>query len=88
MLVRFTTAADGSDATPGRTDMSRRSGSGAPPEGWDVIVDLAGTPRTPNCWPRPGTDDRHRSHRETGRAPSSPVEHVACASRYRFVGGL
>ncbi|WNV88256.1 isochorismatase family protein [Umezawaea sp. Da 62-37] len=42
VLVRFTTAADGADATPGRTDMSGRAG-GVPPEGWDVVVDeLAG----------------------------------------------
>ncbi|MET1072137.1 MAG: isochorismatase family protein [Umezawaea sp.] len=44
VLVRFTTAADGSDATPGRTDMSGRAG-GTPPEGWDAVVDdLAGHP--------------------------------------------
>lgn len=42
MLVRFTAAADGTDATPGRTDMSGRYG-GPPPDGWDAIVDdLAG----------------------------------------------
>ncbi|MFJ6694989.1 hydrolase [Streptomyces sp. NPDC091272] len=44
VLVRVTTAADGADATPGRTD----AGTGprtAPPEGWDRIVDeLAGHP--------------------------------------------
>lgn len=38
VLVRFTTAADGSDATPGRTDMSGRA-HGPLPEGWDAIVD-------------------------------------------------
>jgi nicotinamidase-related amidase len=44
VLVRFTAAADGSDATPGRTDMSGRSG-GPLPDGWDAIVDdLAGHP--------------------------------------------
>ncbi|HEX6358368.1 isochorismatase family protein [Actinophytocola sp.] len=44
VLVRYTVAADGSDATPGRTDMSRHAGA-APPEGWDAIVDdLAGHP--------------------------------------------
>ena len=43
VLVRVTTAADGSDAAPGRTETPSRSGSR--PEGWDVIVDeLAGHP--------------------------------------------
>ncbi|GHH72869.1 hypothetical protein GCM10018793_10570 [Streptomyces sulfonofaciens] len=37
VLVRVTHAADGSDAMPGRTEQSR--GAGAPPQGWDVIVD-------------------------------------------------
>ncbi|WP_212915123.1 hydrolase [Streptomyces sp. TS71-3] len=41
VLVRVTHAADGSDAAPGRTEQAR--GAGAPPAGWDVIVDdLAG----------------------------------------------
>jgi nicotinamidase-related amidase len=39
VLIRFTTAADGSDGTPGRHDMSGRSGGGVPPQGWDAIVD-------------------------------------------------
>lgn len=44
-LVRFTHAADRSDAAPGRTDMSARFSGGAQPDGWDVIVDeLAGHP--------------------------------------------
>jgi nicotinamidase-related amidase len=38
VLVRFTSAADGSDATPGRTDMSGHA-RGPLPEGWDAIVD-------------------------------------------------
>ena len=38
VLVRFTAAADGSDATPGRTDMSGHA-RGPLPEGWDAIVD-------------------------------------------------
>jgi nicotinamidase-related amidase len=43
VLVRVTSAADGSDATPGRTEAPRRSGT--PPQGWDTIVDdLAGHP--------------------------------------------
>jgi nicotinamidase-related amidase len=43
VLVRVTLAADGSDAAPGRTEVSR--GSFAMPPGWDVIVDgLAGHP--------------------------------------------
>jgi nicotinamidase-related amidase len=36
VLVRVTAAADGADSAPGRTERPRR---GAPPEGWDVIVD-------------------------------------------------
>ena len=41
VLVRVTTAADGADAAPGRTEATPRSGSR--PQGWDVIVDdLAG----------------------------------------------
>ncbi len=43
VLVRVTAAADGSDSSPGRTERPRAAG--APPEGWDVIVDaLAGHP--------------------------------------------
>jgi nicotinamidase-related amidase len=43
VLVRYTSAADGSDGTPGRTDMPRQSR--AMPEGWDAVVpDLAGHP--------------------------------------------
>jgi nicotinamidase-related amidase/predicted MFS family arabinose efflux permease len=43
VLVRVTFAADGSDATPGRTEVSR--GAGSRPAGWDVIIeDLAGHP--------------------------------------------
>ncbi len=43
VLVRITAAADGSGTSPGRTEHPR--GAGAPPEGWDVIVDaLAGHP--------------------------------------------
>lgn len=43
VLVRVSIAADGSDATPGRTEAPRRSGT--PPQGWDVIADdLAGHP--------------------------------------------
>lgn len=38
VLVRFTAAADGSDATPGRTDMSGHA-RGQMPEGWDAIID-------------------------------------------------
>ncbi|WP_037577825.1 hydrolase [Phaeacidiphilus oryzae] len=44
VLVRVTTAADGADWTPGRTDADA-AGGGTPsfPEGWDVISDaLAG----------------------------------------------
>ncbi|MGW1742211.1 isochorismatase family protein [Nocardia sp. NPDC001965] len=43
VLVRMTTAA-GTDATPGRTDMSALAGQQpAPPAGWDEIIpDLAG----------------------------------------------
>lgn len=37
VLVRVTARADGSDATPGRTETPTQPGS--PPEGWDVIVD-------------------------------------------------
>jgi nicotinamidase-related amidase len=39
VLVRFTAAADGADATPGRIGAPRRSGGGAPPEGYDVILE-------------------------------------------------
>ena len=39
VLVRFTTAPDGADATPGRIGAARRSGGGRPPEGYDVILD-------------------------------------------------
>jgi len=43
VLVRVSFAADGSDALPGRTDVTSRSGPYA--EGWDTIVaDLAGHP--------------------------------------------
>src|SRR3954468_20584726 len=43
VLVRVTFAADGADATPGRTEASLPGGPR--PEGWDVIVDeLAGHP--------------------------------------------
>src|SRR3954468_13752672 len=43
VLVRVTFAADGADATPGRTEASRPGGTR--PDGWDVIVDeLAGHP--------------------------------------------
>lgn len=43
VLVRVTSAADGSDAVPGRTDVRRAVGTR--PEGWDAIVDeLAGHP--------------------------------------------
>ena len=43
VLVRVTSAADGADAVPGRTEVPRRSST--LPEGWDVIVDeLAGHP--------------------------------------------
>lgn len=43
VLVRVSRAADGADAVPGRTDVRRPAG--APPQGWDVIVDeLAGHP--------------------------------------------
>jgi nicotinamidase-related amidase len=42
VLVRFTVAEDGSDATPGRADLPRPAGA-TPPEGWDAVVaDLAG----------------------------------------------
>ncbi|MFC0505600.1 isochorismatase family protein [Micromonospora costi] len=42
-MVRVTTAADGSDAAPGRTD--RGPAGGSRPEGWDVLVDeLTGHP--------------------------------------------
>ena len=37
VLVRFTSAADGADATPGRIGAARRGG-GVPPEGYDVIL--------------------------------------------------
>jgi nicotinamidase-related amidase len=43
ILVRVTARADGSDATPGRNELP--AASGAPPEGWDAIVeDLTGHP--------------------------------------------
>jgi nicotinamidase-related amidase/predicted MFS family arabinose efflux permease len=43
VLVRVTTAPDGSDATPGRTEAPPRTGNRPP--GWDTIVDdLAGHP--------------------------------------------
>ena len=43
VLVRVTSAVDGSDAVPGRSEAPRRSGGR--PEGWDAIVDdLAGHP--------------------------------------------
>ncbi|WP_328391759.1 isochorismatase family protein [Nocardia sp. NBC_00416] len=46
VLVRMTAAADGADATPGRTDMSAVARQQpAPPEGWDEIAPgLAGHP--------------------------------------------
>jgi nicotinamidase-related amidase len=37
VLVRVTAATDGADAVPGRTEATRPSG--APPQGWDTIVD-------------------------------------------------
>ncbi|WP_424217146.1 hydrolase (plasmid) [Streptomyces sp. BI20] len=41
VLVRVTTAADGADAVPGRTEAPRRQGP--PPAGWDVLApELAG----------------------------------------------
>jgi len=44
VLVRVTAAADGADATPGRTEGASRSGS-TRPAGWDVLADeLAGHP--------------------------------------------
>jgi len=39
VLVRVTAAADGADATPGRIGAQRRSGGGALPEGFDVILE-------------------------------------------------
>lgn len=43
VLVRVTVAADGADATPGRTEASR--GGAGFPEGWDIVVDeLSGHP--------------------------------------------
>jgi nicotinamidase-related amidase len=43
VLVRVTSAADGSNAMPGRTEF--QGGSGTRPENWDVIIDeLAGHP--------------------------------------------
>ncbi|MEW9534238.1 hydrolase [Microbispora sp. NPDC049125] len=43
VLVRVSIAADGADATPGRTESPGRAGGR--PEGWDVIVDdLGGHP--------------------------------------------
>jgi nicotinamidase-related amidase len=44
VLVRVTSATDGADAVPGRTEAAR-GGAHARPAGWDVIVaDLAGHP--------------------------------------------
>ncbi|MFI6470105.1 isochorismatase family protein [Streptomyces sp. NPDC050516] len=44
VLVRVSFAADGADATPGRTEAGH-GGGGQRPEGWDVIVDeLSGHP--------------------------------------------
>jgi nicotinamidase-related amidase len=91
ILVRFTAAADGADAPPGRTDMSGRSRSW--PEGWDVIVDeLAGHPEdivvTKRNWGSfHGTDlDLHLRRRGvtqivlTGVATSLGVESTARAA--------
>lgn len=91
VLVRYTVGADGADATPGRTDMSGRSG--ALPAGWDVIVDdLTGHPGdivvTKRNWGSfHGTDlDLHLRRRGvtqvvlTGVATSLGVESTARAA--------
>lgn len=91
VLVRVTARADGSDATPGRTDTPRRS---APmPDGWDLIVDdLAAHPEdltvTKRNWSAfYGTDlDLHLRRRGitqivlTGIATSIGVESTARAA--------
>jgi nicotinamidase-related amidase len=91
VLVRVSTASDGSDATPGRTETPRRGGT--PPEGWDEIVeDLAGHPEditvTKRNWGAfHGTDlDVHLRRRGvtqvvlTGVATSIGVESTARAA--------
>jgi nicotinamidase-related amidase len=85
VLVRFTTSADGSDATPGRTDMSGRA-HGPLPLGWDAIVDdLVVTKR--NWGSFYGTDLDLRLRRRgvtqvvlTGIATSLGVESTARAA--------
>ncbi|MDT5043452.1 MAG: hypothetical protein QOE51_4437, partial [Actinoplanes sp.] len=42
VLVRVSGAPDGSDATPGRTDIAARS-RGARPAGWDTLVEDVAT---------------------------------------------
>ncbi|WP_336210769.1 isochorismatase family protein [Nonomuraea sp. LPB2021202275-12-8] len=94
VLTRFTTAPDGADATPGRTDMPRPSQ--APPEGWDTLVDdLAGHPEdivvTKRTWGSfYGTDlDLHLRRRGitqlvlAGVATSIGVESTARAAHER-----
>ncbi|WP_112137224.1 isochorismatase family protein [Glycomyces dulcitolivorans] len=89
ILTRFTFNADGSDATPGRTDLGNR-GPQALPEGWDDIIDpLAGHPEdlviTKRNWGSfYGTDlDLHLRRRSithlviTGIATSLGVESTA-----------
>ncbi|GIH61982.1 hydrolase [Microbispora siamensis] len=90
-LVRVTAAADGADAVPGRTDLSRPGR--AWPDGWDEIADdLAGHPRdivvTKRNWSAfYGTDlDLHLRRRGvtqivlTGVATSIGVESTARAA--------
>jgi len=90
VLVRVTTAPDGSDAAPGRTE--RRS-AGTRPEGWDTLVDeLTGHPgdvvvTKRNCGAFYGTDlDRQRRRRGVtqivlgGIATSIGVESTARAA--------
>jgi nicotinamidase-related amidase len=92
VLIRFTAAADGSDATPGRTDMSGHA-RGPMPDGWDEIVDdLTGHPEdivvTKRNWGSfHGTDlDVHLRRRGitqivlTGVATSIGVESTARAA--------
>ncbi|MEB8337104.1 hydrolase [Streptomyces endophyticus] len=91
VLVRVTFAADGSDATPGRTETP--GGGRAMPEGWDEITDaLAGHPEditvTKRNWSAfYGTDlDLHLRRRGstqvvlTGVATSIGVESTARAA--------
>ncbi|MGY0022187.1 hydrolase [Streptomyces sp. YJ-C3] len=91
VLVRVSHAADGADATPGRTDTPRRTAT--PPAGWDEVVDaLAGHPEdivvTKRNWSAfYGTDlDLHLRRRGvtqvvlTGVATSIGVESTARAA--------